>query len=334
MSGCIRSAPPSLSLLGAGNCGADWTPLCPLQLPLTPGTIKPRIEVMRGLIFLLAITAPLAAQTSTGQIQVTVLDPTAASVPGARVQIVGEETGDMVRSLDTDETGTATAPLLRPGTYRIAVTKEGFKRLERPGVVLRVDDVLDVRVTLEPGGTTESVTVTAQVELVESKTHSVGQVVDDRTMQQLPLNGRNYLQLGNLTAGAVPNTRSRDRTFSAYGNRGLQNAFLLDGARNQNYLRGLDNRARDAMRPSLEALAEFKVQTSNFSAEYGASAGAVVNVVTKGGANEFHGSAFEFVRNSSFDARDFFLPASNSKPLYIQHQFGGSLGGPFMKNRA
>ncbi|MGH8311187.1 MAG: TonB-dependent receptor, partial [Steroidobacteraceae bacterium] len=153
-------------------------------------------------------------------------------------------------------------------------------------------------------------------------------------MQQLPLNGRNYLQLGNLTAGAVPNTRSRDRTFSAYGNRGLQNAFLLDGARNQNYLRGLDNRARDAMRPSLEAISEFKVQTSNFSAEFGASAGAIVNVVTKSGANELHGSAFEFLRNSAFDARDFFQPADRSKPLYVQHQFGGSLGGPIRRNRA
>ena len=140
--------------------------------------------------------------------------------------------------------------------------------------------------------------------------------------------------MGSLSAGTVPNTRSRDRSFSAYGNRGLQNAFLLDGARNQNYLRGLDNRARDAMRPSLEAIAEFKVQTSNYSAEYGASAGAVVNVVTKSGTNELHGSAFEFLRNSAMDARDYFLPAGSIKPLYVQHQFGGSLGGRIVKNRA
>jgi hypothetical protein len=263
-----------------------------------------------------------------------VMDSTGATVPGAQVVLSGTDTGELVRTLLTGETGTAVAPLLRPGAYTVTVTKEGFKKHERRGVSLRVDDALLLRVTLEPGGVTESISVTAQAEMVEQTTHSVGQVVDDRTMQQLPLNGRNYLQLGNLTAGAVPNTRSRDRTFSAYGNRGLQNAFLLDGARNQNYLRGLDNRARDAMRPSLEAIAEFKVQTSNFSAEYGASAGAVVNVVTKSGTNEYHGSAFEFLRNSAFDARDFFTPGDRPKPLFLQHQYGGSLGGPVKRNRA
>ncbi|MEZ5400313.1 MAG: carboxypeptidase regulatory-like domain-containing protein [Bryobacteraceae bacterium] len=289
----------------------------------------------RSLVFcLIAAASASYAQTSTGQITVTVLDASGAVVPGASVTLTGSETGELVRTLATDELGSATAPLLRPGAYTVAATREGFKRLERTGIVLRVADSLSLRLTLEPGGVTESVSVTAQAELLEERTHSVGQVVDDRTMQQLPLNGRNYLQLGNLTAGAVPNTRSRDRTFSAYGNRGLQNAFLLDGARNQNYLRGLDNRARDAMRPSLEAIAEFKVQTSNFSAEYGASAGAVVNVVTRSGTNQIHGSAFEFIRNSAFDARDFFTPASASKPLYVQHQYGGSLGGPIKRNRA
>jgi hypothetical protein len=282
-----------------------------------------------------ALSAMLAhSQTSTGQIVITVLDPSGAVVPNATVTLTGSETGELARTLTSDESGAVIAPLLRPGAYTIAVTASGFKRLERTGVILRVDDALALRLTLEPGGVNESISITAQAELLEERTHSVGQVVDDRTMQQLPLNGRNYLQLGNLTAGAVPNSRSRDRTFSAYGNRGLQNAFLLDGARNQNYLRGLDNRARDAMRPSLEAIAEFKVQTSNFSAEYGASAGAVVNVVTKSGTNEFHGSAFEFIRNSAFDARDFFTPADRAKPLYIQHQFGGSLGGPIKPNRA
>ncbi|MEX2264607.1 MAG: carboxypeptidase regulatory-like domain-containing protein [Bryobacteraceae bacterium] len=286
------------------------------------------------LAFTVFFSPATLAQTSTGQISVTVFDPTGAVVPGAAVTLTGSETGELVRTLTTNDLGSAAAPLLRPGAYTIAVTREGFKRLERTGINLRVDDALSLRLSLEPGGVTESISVTAQAALLEERTHSIGQVVDDRVMQQLPLNGRNYLQLGNLTAGAVPITRSRDRSFSAYGNRGLQNAFLLDGARNQNYLRGLDNRARDAMRPSLEAISEFKVQTSNFSAEYGASAGAVVNVVTRSGTNEFHGSVFEFARNSALDARDFFTPADRSKPLYVQHQYGGSLGGPIKQNRA
>ena len=274
------------------------------------------------------------AQTSTGSITGTVQDVSGAVIAGADVRIIGSDTGEIARVLQSSEAGAFTAPLLRPGAYTIEVSYPGFKTLLRTGLVLRVDEVSNVLLTLEPGGLNEQVTVTAEAPLLEQSTHTVGQVVDSATILQLPLNGRNYLQLGNLTAGAVPNTRSRDKTFSAYGNRGLQNAFLLDGARNQNYLRGLDNRQRDAMRPSLEAIAEFKVQTSNFSAEYGASAGAVVNVVTRGGSNEIHGSAFEFLRNRAFDAVDYFQPSSANKPLYVQHQFGGSLGGPVVRNRA
>src|SRR5437667_12005852 len=273
-------------------------------------------------------------QTSTGQITGAVLDSSGAVVPGAHVRVLGAETGEVVRLLTTDATGAVTAPLLRPTTYTVEVAAQGFKKLVRSGIELRVDEVVNLRLSIEPGTAVESVTVTAATEQLEEKTHSVGQVVEEKAIQDLPLNGRNYLQLGNLTAGAVPSNRSRDHTFSANGNRGLQNAYLLDGARNQSYLRGLDNRQRDAVRPSLEALSEFKVQTSNFSAEYGASAGAVVNVVTKSGTNEIHGSAFEFLRNNAFDARDFFQPASAPAPLYIQHQFGGSAGGPFVKNRA
>ncbi len=288
----------------------------------------------KGLVCLLLLAHSVWAQTSSGALTGTILDPSGAVISGAQIRIIGSETGDLARTLTTNELGYFAAPLLRPGIYTVEVAFAGFKRLTRQSVPLRVDEVLDLRLTLEPGGVNEQVTVSAEAPLLEEKTHSVGQVVDSKTLLQLPLNGRNYLQLGNLTAGTVPNVRSRDKTFSAYGNRGLQNAFLLDGARNQNYLRGLDNRQRDAMRPSLEAIAEFKVQTANFSAEYGASAGAVVNVVTRGGTNEIHGSGFEFLRNSAFDAADFFLPAGTRKPLYLQHQYGGSLGGPAVKNRA
>ncbi len=289
--------------------------------------------MFRVLLVLAASALSILAQTSSGTINGTVSDSSGAIIPGAQIRLLGTETGDVVRELTASADGTFAAPLLRPSVYTVEVTATGFKKLVRSGIVLGVDDRLDLRLQLEIGSAAESVQVTASAELLEERSNTVGQTVAERSIQQLPLNGRNYLQLGTLTAGAVPNTRSRDRSFSAYGNRGLQNAFLLDGARNQNYLRGLDNRARDAMRPSLEAISEFKVQTSNYSAEYGASAGAVVNVVTKSGTNEFHGSAFEFLRNNAFDARDFFLPPAAKQPLYIQHQFGGSFGGPILKNR-
>ena len=287
-----------------------------------------------GLVSILCLTASLQAQTSSGTIQGTVQDSSGAMVAGAQVRLIGAETGEVVREIATGVDGTFAAPLIRPMTYVVEASATGFKKLVRSGIVLRVDDVLNLRLSLEVGAASESVTVSASAELLEQTTNTVGQAIDERTMQQLPLNGRNYLQLGNLTAGTVPNSRTRDQTFSAYGNRGLQNAFLLDGARNQNYLRGLDNRARDAMRPSLEAVAEFKVQTSNYSAEYGASAGAVVTVVTRSGTNELHGSAFEFLRNSAFDARDYFLPVTAPKPLFVEHQFGGSVGGRIIRNRA
>ncbi|MEP7362314.1 MAG: TonB-dependent receptor [Acidobacteriota bacterium] len=284
------------------------------------------------LVFCLAVS--VHAQTSSGTISGTVQDSSGAMIAGAEVRLKGTETGEVVRDLTTGADGGFAAPLIRPMTYTVEASATGFKKLVRSGIILRVDDTLNLKLVLEIGAATESVTVSSSVDLLEQTTNTVGQAIDGRTMQQLPLNGRNYLQLGNLTAGAVPNTRTRDQTFSAYGNRGLQNAFLLDGARNQNYLRGLDNRARDAMRPSLEAVAEFKVQTSNYSAEYGASAGAVVTVVTRSGTNELHGSAFEFLRNSAFDARDYFLPATAIKPLFVEHQFGGSVGGRIIRNRA
>jgi hypothetical protein len=288
----------------------------------------------RWALWFLLVAVKVSGQTSTGSILGVVSDSSGGVVPSATIRIIGTDTGAVARELTSSADGSFAAPLLRPANYTVEVSATGFRRLVRSGIVLRVDDTLTLRLTIEPGTVTEAINVSAAAELLEERTNTVGQVIDDRSIQLLPLNGRNYLDLGNLTAGAVPSTRSRDRTFSAYGNRGLQNAFLLDGARNQSYLRGLDSRARDAMRPSLEAISEFKVQTSNYSAEYGASAGAVVNVVTKSGTNEYHGSAFEFLRNNAMDARDFFLPAAVQQPLYIQHQFGGSLGGPIVRNRA
>lgn len=287
------------------------------------------------LIGTIAVLLPAAAfaQTSTGQIAGTVLDQSGAVIPGAGVAVTNTETGEQVRALQSNEVGRFSAPLLRPGIYSVAAELEGFKQYVQEDIQLRVDETVTLRLVLEPGTITEQVTVEATAVQLEETTHSIGQVVGETTIQKLPLNGRNYLDLGNLTAGTVPNSRSRDKTYSAYGNRGYQNAYLLDGARNVNYLRGLDNRQRDAMRPSLEAVEEFKVNTSNFSAEYGASAGAVVNVVTKGGTNEYHGSAFWFLRNDNLDARDYFAPPTTVDPLYIQHQAGGAMGGPVVSNR-
>jgi hypothetical protein len=289
-----------------------------------------------GLLVALILTGGghVFAQTSAGSISGTVSDETGAVIPRASVRVIDTSTGELVRAIETNQMGRFSAPLLRPSVYSVEVEVPGFRKQVQPGIQLRVDDALDLRIALKPGVVTEQITVEGQAVQLDESTHSVGQVIGETAIQKLPLNGRNYLDLGNLAAGTVPNVRSKDKTFSAYGTRGYQNALLLDGARNVSYLRGLDNRKRDAMRPSLEAISEFKVQTSNVSAEYGASAGAVVSVVTKSGTNEIHGSAFEFMRNNRLDARNFFAPPETSDPLFIQHQFGGSLGGPLVKNRA
>src|SRR6266550_3206174 len=282
-------------------------------------------------LFLAALTL-LHAQSSTGELDITVADATDALIADVRVTVTGSETGAVVRTLKTNASGLAAVPLLNPGTYDIAVEKAGFKTLLQKGVVLRVTEVVSLRMTLDLGATSQSVTIEGQAALVDASTNAEGQVIASATMQQLPLNGRNYLQLSVLTSGTVP-SQNKDQSFSAFGNRGMQNEYLLDGGLNESFIRGIDNHQRDAMRPSLEAIQEFKVQTSNYSAEYGSSAGGVVSVVTKSGTNDIHGSVFEFLRNSSVAAKDFFAPPGRN-PLFVFNQYGGSLGGPIRKNRA
>jgi Carboxypeptidase regulatory-like domain/TonB dependent receptor len=271
------------------------------------------------------------AQTSTGQLSVTALDSTGAVVPGATVKLTGSDTGNLLRTLTTNGLGVAAIPLVPPGNYDISVAAQGFKNFILRAVPVDTGSDLNLSVTLEPGSSSDSITVVSDAPLIEEKAATLDQVVNSKEIIDMPLNGRNYLALANLTAGAIPSVGSRDQTFSAYGNNGLQNAFLLDGGRNVNYLRGLDNRARDMIRPPLDALSEFTVQTSNFSAEFGASAGGVVNTITKSGTNSLHGSGYEFIRNDNLDAKNFF---AQTKPLLVRNQYGGSLGGPVKKDRA
>jgi len=296
-------------------------------------SVKSRKPFAICLLAAAGLCAPVYAQTSDGEIAITVTDPTGAVVPGTAVTITGAATGNMIRTLQSNERGLASAPLLPPGVYDIVVSASGFKTAVRSGIVLRVGQVIALPVELETGSMSESVTVVGQTPLLEERSGTLAQVMDTQQILQLPLNGGNYLDLARLTPGAIPSIGSRDQTFSAYGLNGIQNSFLLDGARNVNYLRGQDNRARDMVRPPLDALNEFTVQTSNYSAQFGSAAGAVVNAVTKSGTNQIHGTGNYFLRNDHLDAVNFFAP-SGSKPLLVQNLYGGSLGGPLKKDRA
>ena len=194
-----------------------------------------------------------------------------------------------------------------------------------------------LNVTLQVGQISESIEVTAATPLLETETSELGQVVDNKRMANLPLNGRNFAQLALLTAGTAPSEPgARDEGgfgFSANGARSLQNNFLLDGVDNNSNLPDLLNETNYVIQPSVEAIEEFKVQTNAYSAEFGRGNGAIINATIKSGTNQFHGSAYEFLRNEKLDAKNFFDDPNSPIAPYKQNQFGFTLGGPIVRNR-
>jgi hypothetical protein len=292
----------------------------------------PCLRSLPALSFLLVLLAALAwGQQDSANIVGTVRDPGGAVVPGASVRIVNTGTNITV-SLITDSNGEYTSAPLRIGAYRVEAEAPGFKRTVRDGVELRLQDRVRIDLQLEVGQVSETVEVTALTPLLQTQTSSVGQVVETRTITDLPLNGRSYLQLVTLAAGAfVPqrmNTIWNDQFVAINGNRAMQNTFLLDGVNNNT----TDN-SNPAIVPPPDAIAEFKVQTNAMSAEFGRSAGGAINVSIKSGTNQYHGNVFEFLRNDKLDANDYFN-SGRRKPPFRQNQFGGTFGGPIKKDRA
>ncbi|MGI4758259.1 MAG: carboxypeptidase regulatory-like domain-containing protein [Janthinobacterium lividum] len=275
----------------------------------------------------------LHAQNSTGAISITVTDAGGAAIPDAAVVVTGTDTNVQLRTLSTNDHGGAEVPLVPPGRYNVSITAIGFKTFQQQAVEVEVGATVTLRPALSAGAASDSVTVTEQAPLIEDKSQTIQQVIGSKELTEIPLNGRNYLDAARYIPGVVPQNAGRDNSFVAYGNDGLQNAFLLDGARNVNYLRGLDNGQRDMVRPPIDALQEFTVQTSNYSAEFGAGAGAIVNAITRSGTNQWHGSAYDFIRNKVLDARPFFAPAGSPKQQLVQNQYGGSFGGHIIRDK-
>src|SRR5690242_5284247 len=290
----------------------------------------------------IAITLILAvftafAQLPTGKITGIVTDATGASVSGADVEARNTATGIITKTV-TNESGDYTFPVLSPGEYTVEAKKGGFETVNRSGIQLAVSQVARIDFRLKVGSTQEVVEVKATLPLLDNATASLGQVIDTRAVSDLPLNGRNFLQLAKLSTGVLE-TKQGDRTkdgggFVANGVRAQLNNFLLDGVDNNSKVLDQQNSSPVAVQPSVDAVQEFKVETNNYSAEYGYSAGAVVNASLKGGGNQIHGDAFEFVRNNVFDARDYFSDPNQPKPVLQRNQFGGTLGGPIVKNKA
>jgi len=271
----------------------------------------------------------IAHAQGLGTIVGTVTDPSGALVPGATVRVTDEGTSQS-RETTTNAQGYYVFPSLRPSNYSVTVEASGFAASARRGVVLQADQVETLNFAMTMEAANQAITVEAPVQQVDTSTATLSEVVDRRRIVELPLNGRNAASLALITAGTVLAPASADEgstktfpvavTISANGSRQNQAAFRLDGANNNDIYTNVNQPF-----PFPDAVQEFSVQTSNYSARYGGNAGGVVNIVTKSGENQFHGDLFEFVRNSVFNAHDFF--AAHTDPLK-RNQFGGTFGGP------
>jgi hypothetical protein len=273
--------------------------------------------------------APLAAQETTGSVTGTVKDPTGAVIVGAAVTATNAQTGGEFRTA-TDEAGNYLFPLLRSGTYRIVVESKGFQRVQQTGVIVNTSERARIDVTLSVGQVTDTVNVTAETPLLQSEKVTIGQVVEQRTIQSIPLATRNFTQILGTSAGVVGDVFNADNpgtgsaSVSVNGARRGSNNLLVDGVPTTNPL----NNAPDGDgTPSIEFLSEFKVMTSLFSAEYGRNLGSAINVTTRSGTNQFHGSAYEFLRNTKLNSRPFFNPVRGQNN---QNQFGANIGGPML----
>ncbi len=295
-----------------------------------------RLRVFLLALVCIASSAPVWAQKDTGNIVGTVKDQTGAIVASAKVVVTDVERNIQLETT-TNDSGEFVAGPLRVGRYTVAVEHPGFKKAVTPPVDLDVQQRIALNITLQVGQISESVEVTAATPLLETETSELGQVVDNKRMANLPLNGRNFAQLALLTAGTAPSEPgARDEGgfgFSANGARSLQNNFLLDGVDNNSNLPDLLNETNYVIQPSVEAIEEFKVQTNAYSAEFGRGNGAIINATIKSGTNQFHGSAYEFLRNEKLDAKNFFDDPNSPIAPYKQNQFGFTIGGPIVRNR-
>ncbi len=280
----------------------------------------------------LALATPLFAQKDAGTIVGLVRDASGAVVQGAKVTVEDVDRGVQM-TLSTNHDGEYVASPLHIGRYKITVEKAGFKRAVSEVVELDVQGRIAINIALQVGQISEEIVVTGAVPLLETETSELGQVVDQKRVSNLPLNGRNFAQLALLSTGTAPSEPgARDEGgygFSSNGARSLQNNFLLDGVDNNSNLPDLLNETNFVIQPPVEALQEFKVQTNAYSAEFGRGNGAIVNAVIKSGTNQLHGSAWEFLRNNKLDGRNYF-DAVGPVPPYKQNQFGATFGGPVL----
>jgi hypothetical protein len=280
---------------------------------------------------------PVFGQVSTGQLSGTVTDPSGAVVSGATVTVIQKGTGT-TRTVTTGDTGTYTVPLLPPGTYRVEVTAPNFQKTVLDGVSVRITENTTVDFTLQVGDVSgEVVVVTAEGPLVRTDSSSHGRVIEERSLRQLPLPTRNFQQLLTLSAGTSANITNTsevgrgDTAINVNGQRTTSNSVLINGI-DANSI-GTGSTPNLAV-PATDSLQEFIVLTSQYDASAGRNAGGIVTAITKSGTNEFHGNAYFFLRDTSLNANNFFLKRQGiDRPTNERYQYGGTLGGPIIKDR-
>ena len=300
-------------------------------------------HVAYGIALILAVLVPVkssVAQSTVGTILGTVTDPSGAVIAGANVTVVNTATG-ISRSVTSDQAGNYKVLRLLPSTYTITAELAGFKKVTLSGITLQVNQDARYDIRMEVGELTQEVSVNAEGVVVQTDDATLGQVVDQQKVVELPLNGRNFMQLVAIGTGAVPiqtsqggsitgETKREGLSYSISGQREVSMSYLVDGIETRSEMFQMAG-----MQTSLDAVQEFKLQRNAFSAEFG-GASAVVNLAIKSGSNNFHGTLFEFLRNDALQSTQFQDPVVNGKrenPPFRMNQFGGSIGGPVFKNK-
>ena len=302
-------------------------------------------RTLRAALAALAVVTllPAAARAqAVGAVTGVITDDSGAVIPGVSVEATNAGTG-LVRTAATDADGRFDLPQLPPGRYNVKASLSGFRTVERQAIQVSVDDTTRVDFKMTVGGIEENVTVSGEAPLVETSHATMGITIDQQKVVELPLNGRNFTQLGTLIPGVLAppsglGGQTGDATpggfgattagFNVNGMRNQSNNFVMDGTTNNDTFN-----TGFVLRPPPDAIQEFKIQTHSYAAEYGRNAGAVVNVVTKSGTNAFHGAGWEFNRDDSLQAKNYFALSSQPKPKLKQNQFGGAFGGPIEKNK-
>ena len=292
----------------------------------------------RGLIaavFAICAAVSAAAQSPAGSIEGIVVDESGAVIPGVTVRVVQPATG-IDRSVVTDEHGLFRVPVLPAGTYEAIAELVGFQTRRQPAIQVNVGQTVTLRIEMAVKGVTETVTIVNETPVIESTRSQVSSIVNEQAVQNLPVNGRNFIDFALLTPGVTRDVRTGDISFA--GQRGTLNSVVVDGADNNNTFFGQTiGRTGSGRAPyqfSQDAVKEFQVNSNSFSAEYGRAGGAVINVVTKSGTNQLQGSVFEFFRDKALNANNAINELNNRpKSPYHYHQFGGTLGGPIRRSR-